>query len=71
VPSLPAPPTAPDLLAAVDMRQRAVVAFDEGRVSECLSLLDQAREKDPAGDETPDVTKLRAKAQGELEAKPR
>jgi hypothetical protein len=71
VPSLPAPPTAPDLLAAHDMRQRAAVAFDEGRVDECLSLLDQAREKDPAGDETPDVTKLRDKARRELEAKPR
>jgi hypothetical protein len=71
VPSLSAPPTAPDLLAAVDLRHRASAALDTGFPDECLALLDQAREKDPAGDATPDVTKLRGRARRAIESKPK
>jgi hypothetical protein len=51
---------------AAELRQRAAVACDEGRAAECLSLLDQARAKDPAGDATPEVARLRAKAAAQL-----
>jgi hypothetical protein len=65
----PAAPSA-ELAAAAYLRQRATGACDKGRGAECLSLLDQAAAKDPAGDATPEVQRLRAKA-AQLEAKPK
>jgi hypothetical protein len=62
-----APPS--ELAAAADLRHRAAAACDKGRTDECLSLLDQAAAKDPAGDTTPEVQRLRNKA--EIEAKPK
>jgi len=59
----------PELAAAADLRHRAAAACDRGRADECLSLLDQAASKDPAGDTTPEVQRLRKKA--EIEAKPK
>jgi hypothetical protein len=59
----------PELAAAADLRHRAAAACDKGRADECLSLLDQAATKDPAGDTTPEVQRLRTKA--EIEAKPK
>ena len=52
-----------DAEAAADLRRRAAAAYDEGRAAECVSLLDQARAKDPAGDDAPEVARLRAKAE--------
>jgi NAD(P)-dependent dehydrogenase (short-subunit alcohol dehydrogenase family) len=62
-----APPT--ELAAAAELRHRAAAACDKGLTEECLSLLDQAAAKDPAGDTTPEVQRLRKKA--EIEAKPK
>ena len=62
-----APPS--ELAAAADLRHRAAAACDKGRTDECLSLLDQAAAKDPAGDTTPEVQRLRNKV--EIEAKPK
>jgi len=62
-----APPT--ELAAAADLRHRAAAECDRGRLGECLSLLDLAAAKDPAGDTTPEVQRLRKKA--EIEAKPK
>jgi hypothetical protein len=61
------PPT--ELAAVADLRQRAAAACDRGRLDECIFLLDQAAAKDPAGDTTPEVQRLRQKA--EIEAKPK
>jgi hypothetical protein len=57
--------------AATDLRSRAALAGNAGRATECLSLLDQARDIDPAGDSTPDIKRLRARASDQLQAKPR
>jgi len=59
-------PSAEDLAAAAELRHRATVACSEGRPVECLSLLDQARAKDPAGDADPAVSRLRARAERDL-----
>jgi hypothetical protein len=65
-------PAAPstELAAAADLRRRAAAACDEGRLDACRSLLDQAAVKDPAGDATPEVQRLRDKATP-IEAKPK
>jgi hypothetical protein len=73
-PSAPAPsasPPGPNLVAAADLRRRAAVACDAGYAKECLSLLDRARDIDPAGNSAPDIQKLRQHASDRLEAKPR
>jgi hypothetical protein len=69
----PTPVTAPghDSVAAPELRRRAAVACNADRAKECLSLLDRAREIDPAGDSTSDVQKLRQRASDLLEAQPR
>jgi len=59
-----------ELAAAADLRHRAAAACDTGRTDECRSLLDQAAAKDPAGDTTPEVQRLRKKAAAN-EAKPK
>jgi hypothetical protein len=48
--------------AAADLRRRAAEACDKAHFEECVSLLDQAAVKDPAGDTTPEVRRLREKA---------
>jgi hypothetical protein len=63
-----APP--PELETAANLRHRAAAACDEGRHDDCLSLLDEAAAKDPAGDTTPEVQQLRKKATA-TEAKPK
>jgi hypothetical protein len=63
-----APP--PELVTAATLRHRATAACDEGRTDDCLSLLDQAAAKDPDGDTTPEVQRLRKKAAA-IEAKPK
>jgi hypothetical protein len=55
-----------DLEKAVDLRRRASTALAEGRPEDCLSLLDEARSKDPVGDSAPDVVKLRDDARRAL-----
>jgi hypothetical protein len=52
---------------ALQLRQRAAAACGAGQDQECLRLLDEARDKDPAGDTSPDVARLRDKAQRALE----
>jgi hypothetical protein len=62
----------PELVAAANLRHRAAAALDDGRGDECLSLLDEAAAKDPAGDATPEVQQLRKKAKAaEIQAKPK
>jgi hypothetical protein len=56
------PPGKEDLEKAADLRHRAATALAGGRAEECLSLLDEARAKDPVGDSSPDVKKLRQEA---------
>jgi hypothetical protein len=56
-----------DLVLAVQLRQRAAAACHAGEGKECLRLLDEARDKDPAGDTSPDVARLRDEAQHALE----
>jgi hypothetical protein len=64
-------PTSPaDRVAAVELRQRAADACNAGKGAECLLLLDQAREKDPAGDTAPEVKLLRETAKRAIEATP-
>jgi hypothetical protein len=76
-PSTTPPPTASpapsrDLVAAAhDLRRRAAVACNAGRAEECLTLLDDAKKDDPAGDEAPEAKALRQRALRELEAKPK
>jgi hypothetical protein len=70
-PSTTPPSPSPDLVAAGELRRRAAVACSAGRADVCLALLDQARAKDPAGDTTPEVARLREQAGRALEAKPR
>ena len=45
-----------------ELRRDAAAACDAHRWSECISLLDGARDEDPAGDTTPDVQGLRERA---------
>jgi hypothetical protein len=59
---LDAGPTTDDRAQAGDLRRRAAAALAEGRAADCLSLLDEARAKDPAGDASPEMTKLRSDA---------
>jgi hypothetical protein len=67
-PPMVASPSPEALAAAAELRHRATVACDEGRPAECLSLLDGARAKDPAGDAEPEVARLRARAERDLGA---
>jgi hypothetical protein len=55
-------PSDEDLAKAADLRRRAAAALTERRAKECLSLLDEARDKDPVGDSAPDMRKLREDA---------
>ena len=75
---LPAPSTSPsvrpvaaDLVAASTLRRQVAAACDTRQWSRCLSLLDQARTADPAGDETPAMKTLRDQAIRGIEAKPK
>lgn len=66
-PSTAAPPPTADLVAqARDLRRRAAVACNAGRAEACLALLDDAREKDPAGDGREEVRALRQQAEDAL-----
>ena len=66
-PSTAAPPPSADLVTqARDLRRRAAAACNAGRAQECLALLDDASDKDPAGDTQADVKALRKKADDEL-----
>ncbi|HEY1697254.1 MAG TPA: hypothetical protein VGG39_34070 [Polyangiaceae bacterium] len=51
-----------DLVAARDLRAKAQAAMGEGQPDVCVKLLDQAKAKDPAGDQAPDVVTLRQRA---------
>jgi hypothetical protein len=59
-------PSAADVAAATDLRHRASTALAERHPAECLALLDLARAKDPDGDATADVARMRAEAQRAL-----
>lgn len=59
-------PAPSDEEVAASLRARATVACDDGRAKECLSLLDEARAMDPAGDAEPEMARLRAKAEALL-----
>jgi hypothetical protein len=65
------PPPSLDLVAAADLRHRAAAACDANRPTECLTLLDEAAAKDPAGDAMPEVARLRERALHTLQAKPK
>jgi len=71
----PPPPASVDLVAqAGDLRRRAAAACNEGHPEQCMALLDDAREKDPAGEAREDVKALRHQAEDQLrdfEAKPK
>ncbi len=74
-PSIATPPPTADLVAqAGDLRRRAAAACNLSHPEECLALLDDAREKDPAGEAREDVKALRQRAEDqlrEIEAKPK
>lgn len=70
-PSTASPAPSPDLVAATSLRHRAEAACNMGHFGECTALLDQARDKDPAGDTTPEVQRLRDRAEQQFEAKPK
>jgi hypothetical protein len=62
-PSAPVPAVREqDLVAAGDLRAKAQAAMGEGQPDVCVKLLDQAKAKDPAGDQAPDVVTLRKRA---------
>ncbi len=62
-PSAPAPPPpSPELVAAAELRQKAIAACDAEQWTTCLADLDQARALDPAGDDAPDVKAMREQA---------
>ena len=76
VPSPPAPSSAPApvipsqrLIAASDMRRRALAECEASRWAECIARFDEARMMDPAGDQAPEVQAAREKASHELERK--
>jgi hypothetical protein len=56
-----------DLVLALQLRQRAAAACHAGEGRECLRLLDEARDRDPAGDKSPEIARLRDEAQRALE----
>jgi hypothetical protein len=63
----PPPPAPADLVAqAADLRRRAAAACNEGHPEPCMALLDDAREKDPAGEAREDVKALRRRAEDQL-----
>jgi hypothetical protein len=68
VATAPTPPA--NRVAAVELRQRAAEACNASKGAECLLLLDQAREKEPAGDSAPDVKLLREAAKRAIEEPP-
>lgn len=70
-PSTASPAPSPDLVAATSLRHRAEAACNQGDFKECMALLDEARDKDPAGDTTPEVQRLRDRAEQQFEAKPK
>jgi hypothetical protein len=49
------------------MRRGAAAALDAGKWRESIELLDQAKALDPAGDETPEATRIREAAREGLE----
>jgi hypothetical protein len=51
-------------------RQRAAVACDAERWGECLTLLEDARAKDPAGDSAPEIKRLRVRIRKATNPKP-
>ncbi len=60
-------PTPPDLVAAArDLGASRRGRCNSGRAEECLSLLDDAKKKDPAGEERDDVKALRQQAEDEM-----
>jgi hypothetical protein len=59
---------APD---ASEVRDHALQACAAQRWDECLRGLDEARELDPTGDETPEVRAARDLAKRALDAQPR
>jgi len=71
-PSTPPPPpeSAAPLIAPAELRRQAFDACAAGRWAECLSLLDEAREQDPAGDADAHVQSARRQAASHLGDKP-
>jgi len=70
-PSTPEPPLPPDLVAVApaEERKNAAALLASGDPRMCLRLLDDARQRDPAGDTTPEVQALRMRAYEALQAK--
>jgi hypothetical protein len=71
--TMPAPSVPPDLVAftPADLRKNAADALERGQAGLCLRLLDDAKQADPAGDATPEVTALRTRALDALSGKKR
>ena len=69
-PIAPAPPgssqsneaATPDPRSAADLRRQAAAECDARKWGPCLADLDQARALDPAGDDAPEIKRLRARA---------
>ena len=66
----PRPTSAPDLVAAAELRRQAAAACDAKQWSVCLAKLDLARAVDPDGDDAPAVKPLRERAIAETLKKP-
>lgn len=56
---------------AMELRGRARVALDAWRPEECLRLLDEAKAKDPKGDEAEDVVAMRETAEQRMQVGPK
>ena len=62
-PDRPAPPqVSPAVAQATELRDRAKNKLDEWLPEQCLLLLDQAAQKDPKGDQAPEIVQMRATA---------
>jgi hypothetical protein len=59
----PSPTPSPDMVAAAELRKKASDALEQKNWLDCLTLLDDARAKDPAGDAQPEVVRTRRQAE--------
>jgi hypothetical protein len=62
VPVPTAPPVPPEMIAANALRKKAADNCAKGYFRDCLDELNDAAQKDPAGETSPDVLALRAQA---------
>jgi hypothetical protein len=71
-PDRPAPPqVSPAVAQATELRDRAKNKLDEWLPEQCLLLLDQAAQKDPKGDQAPEIVEMRATATERMQVGPK